>query len=127
MTIARAAEPEFRGLGPMVCVPMTATEVQIATAKKLIAAFGVPILEPVKSAGNPTCCVWLEVTHWRPDPMVDGYVINHQVGGTILSASTEGELDKAVTAFIQSAKNIQGTLSAPVGLQTSYPIVPTPK
>ncbi len=60
---------------------------------------------------------------WHPSPGVEGYIINHLPGGTVISASSLGELGKAVDAFISSATPEDGKLSAPIGIQTDYPIM----
>lgn len=121
-----AAEPQFAPPLSIVCVPTSATKRHIEAAKKVAAAFAISIRKPLQTDRNPTCCIYLEITHWLPNG-AKGYIINHQPGGTVLAASTEDELDQAVEAFVRSAKSVNGIISAPVGIQTSYPVVYTPK
>jgi hypothetical protein len=105
---------------PVIGIPKGALSEQRAAAEKLGREFGgtVSMLDT-----NPVCCVWLEVRPWRPHPGRDGYVIIHQAGGTLISASNQQELEAAVDRFIKSSRVRDGKREAPVGLMTSYEIV----
>lgn len=104
---------------PVVLIPKDAESTHRWLAERLASSF---ILGEVKTAEkNPTCCVWLEVTHWSPSPGTPGYVILHQPGGTFISASSIKELGLAVDRFIGSAESRDGRKVVPVGLMTDYP------
>jgi hypothetical protein len=104
----------------MIGIPKSATSEQRAAAEKLGREFGltVSMLDT-----NPVCCIWLELRAWRPNPGTDGYVIIHQSGGTLITASSQRQLDAAVERFIKSSRERDGKREAPVGLMTSYEIV----
>jgi len=105
---------------PIVGVPKSATAEQRSTAERLGREFGM-VVSTLDT--NPVCCVWLELRHWRPNPGEDGYVIVHQPGGTLITASTQQQLDAAVERFIKSSRKRNGKREAPVGLMTSYEVV----
>jgi hypothetical protein len=90
-------------------------------AKNLSKAYG--LTEPVASKSNPVCCVWLEITNWNPNPGRPGYVILHQAGGTLISASNAEQLKIAVEQFIASARKMDGAKAAPRGLMTNHKVV----
>ena len=112
-----------RGYAPLeflVGIPKGATREHHAAADRLAKEFGLSV-----SAldYNPVCCVWLELVTWRPGSGTDGYIIVHQAGGTKITASSQQQLDAAVSRFIRSARAREGTRVVPVGLMTSYEVV----
>jgi hypothetical protein len=119
-TVVAAEASEYARPFPIVGIPKGASAEQRAAAEKLGREFGitVSVLDT-----NPVCCVWLELRAWRPNPGTDGYVIIHQPGGTLITASSQRQLDAAVERFIKSLRVRDGKREAPVGLMTSYEVV----
>ncbi len=126
----RAAEPtakpgpEFVQPFPIVAVAQDASEVQKASARKIADAVGVRAVSVMKK--NPVCCIWLEVTNWTPNPGEPGYFIINQGGGSLISASDEEQLKKAVEQFKKSIRNGANGTEVPVGIMTSYRIAAFP-
>ena len=105
---------------PMIGIPKSATAEQHAAAEKLGREFGITVST---LDTNPVCCVWLELRVWRPNPGTEGYVIIHQAGGTLITASSQQQLDAAVERLVKSSRKRDGKREAPVGLMTSYEVV----
>ena len=118
--VVAATAGDYARLFPMVGIPKNATAQQRAAAEKLARQFGITV-----SAldTNPVCCVWLELSTWRPNPGADGYIIVHQAGGTLITASSQQQLDAAVERFIKSSRERDGKREAPIGLMTSYEVL----
>src|SRR5438045_2737286 len=92
-TVVAAAATEYARPFAMIGIPKSTTAEQRAAAEKLGREFGITIST---FDTNPVCCVWLELRAWRPNPGTDGYVIIHQAGGTLITASSQQQLDAAV-------------------------------
>jgi hypothetical protein len=114
------AATEYAQPFPVVGIPRSATAQQRAAAEKVGREFGITVST---LDTNPVCCVWLELRSWRPNPGTDGYVIIHQAGGTLITASSQQQLDSAVDRFIKSSRQREGKRECPVGLMTSYDIL----
>jgi hypothetical protein len=114
------SKTEYAQPFPIVGISSGATAKQRAAADRLGREFGIRVST---FEINPVCCVWLELRTWKPNPGTDGYVIIHQAGGTLISASSQQQLDAAVERFIKSSRESGGKQEAPVGLMTSYEIV----
>ncbi len=108
---------------PMVACPERASD-QVADAAKTIAELIGGNPEVQKRQGNPTCCVWLEVTGWNPTPGQGGYVIINQPGGSLISATNEQQLLKAVERFKAASRKGAEGVEVPMGIMTSFPVVP---
>jgi hypothetical protein len=119
-TVVAAGATEYARAFGIVGIPKSASAEQRKSAGRLGREFGFPVST---FDTNPVCCVWLELTAWRPSPGTDGYVIMHQAGGTLISATNQKQLDAAVERFINSSRERDGKREAPVGLMTSYEIV----
>jgi hypothetical protein len=119
-TVVEAAAAEYARPFPVVGIPKGASTEQRAVAERLGREFGITVSE---LDTNPVCCVWLELRAWRPKPGTDGYVIIHHSGGTLITASSQRQLDAAVERFIKSSRMRDGKREAPVGLMTSYEVV----
>jgi hypothetical protein len=104
-------------------MPSGANETHKALAKEVADAIGVQLI--IESATNPTCCVWLEITGWTPNPGDAGWIIVNQGGGSIISASNIEQLRTAVSRFKKSIRKNDNHVEVPVGLQTSYPVIST--
>ena len=76
----------------------------------------------LRSPINPTCCLWLEITHWQPNPGQSGYVIIIQRGGGVISASNEAQLKLAIDRLKGVARKSADLWVLPVGLLTNYPL-----
>ena len=72
---------------------------------------------------NPVCCIWLEVTGWTPNPGEPGYFVINQAGGSIISASDEEQLQKAVERFKKSIRKSADGAEVPLGMMSSYRFV----
>jgi len=109
-TVIAAAATEYARPFPVVGIPKGVSAEQRAAAEKLGREFGitVSVLDT-----NPVCCVWLELRAWRPNPGSDGYVIIHQAGGTLITASSQQQLDAAVERFIKSSRMRDGSAKFP--------------
>jgi hypothetical protein len=68
------------------------------------------------SPRNPVCCVWLEITHWTPNPGKPGWIIINQGGGSIISASDTKQMKLAVEKFKSTARRVNDGTEAPLGL-----------
>ena len=119
-TIVAAAAAEYARPIAVVGIPKGASAEQRAAAEKLGREFGGAV---IVVDTNPVCCVWLELRPWRPSPGTDGYVIIHQAGGTLITASNQQQLDAAVERFLKSSRMRDGKREVPVGLMTSYDVV----
>ncbi len=76
---------------------------------------------------NPVCCMWVEVTHWQPNPGRPGYVIIIQGGGAVLMASNIEQLDAAIKR-INDVRVVKGeAVFLPLGVLTNYSVVPAEK
>lgn len=123
----RAAQPttqpanDFVRPYPIVGISGTATAAQKAAGKQIADAIGTPAFTEMDH--NPTCCIWIEVTGWTPNPGEPGYFIINQGGGSIISASDEEQLKKAVEQFTKSIRKGPSGVEVPVGMMTSYRIV----
>jgi hypothetical protein len=119
-TVVASVATEYARPFPMIAIPKSATAEQRSAAEKLGREFGITV-----SAldTNPVCCVWLELRAWRPSPGTDGYIIIHQAGGTLITASSQQQLDAAVERFIKSSREHDGKREAPVGLMTNYEVI----
>jgi hypothetical protein len=106
---------------PIVAIAKTASDAQRAAAKEIADALGVNVVSVMDK--NPVCCVWLEVSGWTPNPGQAGYFIINQGGGSIISASDDQQLKKAVARFKESVRTGAEGVEVPVGMITSYRIV----
>jgi hypothetical protein len=86
----------------------------IRLANQISSTYG--LREPNSVAGNPACCVWLEVkpNHSKPGAPYYSVTVRPQ-GETWLFASSEDLLEKAVNRLKESAHNESGQLVVPVG------------
>lgn len=127
---SRAAEPttkpadEFVRPYAIVGLSTSATESEKAAAKEIADAIGSTALSPMDR--NPTCCVWIEISRWTPNPGEPGYFIINQGGGSIISASNEEQLRKAIARFKKSIRKTSNGVEVPAGMMTNYRIVTTP-
>lgn len=120
-----AAEPaapanDFVRPFPLVAIAKGASDAKKAAAKEIADAVGVNAVSVMEK--NPVCCIWLEVTGWTPNPGGAGYFIINQSGGSIISASDEEHLKKAVEQFKKSLRKGVDGPEVPVGMLTSYRI-----
>jgi hypothetical protein len=116
--------PEFVRPFPIVAIRPGASDVQNAAAKEIADAVGVRSVSPMEK--NPVCCIWLEVTGWTPSPGEAGYFIINQGGGSIISASDEEQLKRAVKQFKKTVRMGKNGPEVPVGMMTSYRIAAAP-
>ena len=122
----RAADPpqkssqEYVRPFPGVFFPSNATEAHKAVAKEIAEALG-NFASPMKT--NPTCCVWVELTGWAPNPGTTGYVIINQPGGSIINASDIDQLRAAMARIKKTLRKNGDQIEVPIGLMTNYPVV----
>lgn len=125
-----AAEPtakpaaEFVRPFPIVAVGHGASDAQKGAAKEIADAVGIRGVSMMEK--NPVCCIWVEVTGWTPNPGNPGYFIINQGGGSIISASDEEQLKKAVEQFKKSIRKGPDGVEVPAGMITSYRIAAAP-
>lgn len=119
-TVLVVTAAEYARPFPIIGIPKSATPEQRAAAERLAHEFGATV---TALDTNPVCCIWLELRDWRPNSSADGYVIIHQAGGTLITASNQQELDAAVERFISAACERDGKREVPVGLMTSYEVI----
>jgi hypothetical protein len=117
----RGAWNDFTPSMPVVAVSTEADDATKAAARDVADALGVKL--SIETNRNPTCCVWVEVSGWKPNPGTDGWVIINQPGGSIVSAADADQLQSAVTRFKQSIRMKAGEAMVPIGLMTSYPLI----
>lgn len=115
---------EFVRPFPIVGIARGANDAQKAAAKQIADAIGAALV--TESDRNPVCCVWMEVSGWVPNPGVPGYYIINQGGGSIISATDDDQLAKAVERFKKSLRKAKTGVEVPVGMMTNYPIIPSP-
>ena len=126
---AVAAEPrkhpevEYGRPFPWVACSDRASD-QVENAAKTIAELIGAKLEVQKRERNPICCVWVEVTGWNPTPGQGGYVIINQPGGSLISATNEEQLLKAVERFKAASRKGAEGVEVPTGIMTNFRIVP---
>jgi hypothetical protein len=86
----------------------------IRLATQVSSTYNLP--EPKAQAGNPVCCVWLEVKPWSSKPNMPYYSVTVLTGGeTFIYASSEDLLEQAVNRLKDSARSQSGELVVPVG------------
>ncbi|PQO45363.1 hypothetical protein [Blastopirellula marina] len=73
--------------------------------------------------GNPGCALWVEVTGFKPNPGVGGYVIVIQPGGIVLTATDAEQLERAIERIKQVRQVKKDGVYLPVGLLTNYPVI----
>lgn len=112
---------EFVRPFPIVGIPRGASDAQKAAAKQIAKAIGAALV--TESDRNPVCCVWMEVSGWVPNPGVPGYYIINQGGGSIISATDDDQLAKAVERFKKSLRKAKTGVEVPVGMMTNYHII----
>src|SRR4051812_37001161 len=106
VAVAHAADPGVKPSAafvrpfPMVATARGASDARKVAAKEVAAAIGVSTFSELER--NPVCCIWIEVTGWVPNPGEPGYFIINQGGGSIISASDDEQLRKAVERFRKS-------------------------
>jgi hypothetical protein len=54
---------------------------------------------------------------------ISGYVILHQGGGTVISASDTDQMKVAIKRWLSTAKKTKDGLAFPVGITTSYRVI----
>jgi hypothetical protein len=90
-------------------------------AKEIARVLGIKAIARAKS--NPVCCVWVEISHWTPNPGAPGFFILNQPGGSIISASDLEQLTAAIARLKASVREHAGRIEVPMGLMTSYPVI----
>jgi hypothetical protein len=69
---------------------------------------------------NPVCCLWFQVTNWKPNPGEDGYIIVIQQGGGLVMASDDAQVGEALARLRKLMVIKDGKRYLPVGLFTNY-------
>jgi hypothetical protein len=71
---------------------------------------------------NPTCCFWIELDGWRPNPGTGGYIINVQPGGARITGSDLEQIRLAIDRLKDMLIEEKGAKQVPIGLFTNYPL-----
>lgn len=121
---SEAAQTEYTSPFPIVMMPENAHEAHKQLARELAESLDIKFVQ--EATTNPVCCVWVEISRYMPNPGSPGYVIIHQPGGSIISASNFDQLRLAVERIKKSIRRRNGEAEVPVGLTTSYPVIVEP-
>ena len=70
------------------------------------------------AAANPVCCFYVSV--FRPNPTQEGFVFIHQCGGSLLVASSEAEILRALTEITKRGVSEDGEVRYPLGVMNGY-------
>ncbi len=113
-----AESPAFTRPFPNVMYDIANKKILKPHVERIAKLIGIKSAFP--SARNPVCCVWVELTDWRPNPGNHGYIINNQPGGSVIQASNEEQLKLAIKRFESSITSGKDGIQVPVGLMTNY-------
>jgi hypothetical protein len=70
------------------------------------------------AAANPVCCLY--ITLFPPNPGRQGFAFIHQGGGSLLVASSEAEVLRALVEIAKRAVREDGEVRYPVGVVDGY-------
>ena len=125
LSIAGAAEPQTtKWVLPVAAAKANAKlDTQLTRLKDLLQnKFEIQYHEN----GNPGCAFWVQVTGFKPNPGVGGYVVVIQQGGVVLTATDVEQLELAIDRIKQVRQLKQDGVYLPIGLLTNYHVIESP-